>query len=435
MAKVHQIFSSRYPLVSFKDMPGEYRVQPITFKSDEIDEHEVILFHRLMQRYYGNAQEIEPRILFEMPEGFEQVRPVGRLIRGNKYQYLVSSPAAYDKETLARYKKKVNEIMNRLKKNPFGGEWRYFIRTKSGGIIHVGTKDVHTKMLIGHVLPEYKQQQSKRVLKEGETFVNALLAEANRLKLELLNVRKEFEQRESLNIYTIHNVYLSNYTSAELMLESAHENEEKLMNESLRHDLRENLDDADEEYTKRAMHGIGMYYAASFAYYFMALEGFVNLVYHAFLKEEFRDKQFNLEGRLHDLELKLRLMSVLCKGFRTDLVKPKSKTYEKFVRLRKYRNMVFHSRIEDSLRTVLLFESGFFYPAEMKSKDKFILPLHRFDLKKDHILEAKGIVDSIIHDIVSKMKKTERNLVKRFILKDYLVSFHIDNGEIRLGLR
>jgi len=65
------------------------------------------------------------------------------------------------------------------------------------------------------------------------------------------------------------------------MLESAEEHEQELRHEWLKYDPKKTEDFYDSEKQARSEKlglAVGMYYAASFSYYFMAMEGFVNLI-------------------------------------------------------------------------------------------------------------------------------------------------------------
>ena len=428
-------FPSKYPLLDLRKLPLDYFLIPISHKEGQIKEFDVLLFHRLLKLYYGMPCEIESEVPHEYRHFLEK-KVVSRRVKGKTYQRKIETiPTTDDKiqrERIELLKKASKSLENKLLTN---NEWRYFLTTKSGGTIYVGTTDSYQKILIGHVFSNQHEQPTKKMIKEGERFVNDLLSEANRLKHELFNIKKEFKDKTTLQVYTVHNTYRSNYISAELMLESAEDNEYELVEKALTHDFRDGSGDPElEEYTMRGMFGVGMYYAASFTYFFMALEGFVNLIYHAFLNPELRDRQFNLEARL-DLEQKLRMMPLLCAGFKGDILDPQSRTFQNFKKLKKYRNLIFHSRIEDSLKEMTIFEGGFFYSRKIDKVEKYLLPTQRLNLKKKNIDEVKRIVDALIGDIMTRMNRETKALTKKHILTDFAVPFSIVNDEVILGIK
>jgi hypothetical protein len=183
---------------------------------------------------------------------------------------------------------------------------------------------------------------------------------------------------------------------------------------------------------------IGLYYNSIVMYYFMALEGFINLVYHAFLKPDLREGDRQLKERLErmDIDLKVLLAHHLCQGFKKGIDRD-SEVYRQFAKLKDYRNKVFHSGIVDSLKSVLMVEDGFLYNVDIdrfrRSIDDF--PFTRKRLQKDDILAIKHIIDSLIKEIIDGLEEETREMVNRHILKGLVVPFRKDStGQIHLGL-
>ena len=137
-----------------------------------------------------------------------------------------------------------------------------------------------------------------------------------------------------------------------------------------------------------------MYYSAAISYYFMALEGFVNIIYHAFLEHELRKKELNLKQRF-DLEQKILLMPFLCYCLNKN-VQFKPQVMEVFKKLKKYRNFIFHSNIEDSLKSICFIEKGFFYYCDVAKYKESFLPIQKIKLKTENVIEVKKIVDNLI---------------------------------------
>lgn len=379
-------FNDKYFSVRNQDIPEKYKTVTITFKEDEIQDYDVIFFHRFLKRIYGPPSSVKVK---ELPQ------------KNGKVSYL-------------------------------GHEWRYFLSTQSNHMILIETKDHHTSVVISHVLQENKQLL-KDAIREGEKFINALLLEAKRLEKQIYNPKKEFEKGEGIQFYLLHNVYLYNYGSAELMVEYSETNENEIKTEYLRYDARTDYDDSlKRAHIDKFARGVGMYYASAVSYYFMALEGFINLIYHAFMKPEFRDKELNLEERF-DIEQKLRLMPSLCDGFRKHLDR-KSAFFTNFKNLKKYRNQIFHSKIQDLLMSIGFVESSFLYTTDLDKKTKQLLHARKFNLNKENVLTVKSIVDNTILDILSRMTDKYKNLTHEFIMKDNEVPFWKDkSGLIQLG--
>ena len=382
----------KYPSLSAEDVPDKCRLFPITFRNEEIKHFEVLFFHRLMKKNYGRPSDAE-------------------------YEVVPTKKAG---------------VMGGV-----GKEWKYYIRTPSGGIIQIGTETLHKVLKLSYVLPENIAEPNERLIKEGEKLVADLLVEATRLKGQILNPQKEFEEGEGIRLYVLENVFKFYYGSAELMLEYADDNEEEIYAEYKRfldeflpdvykqeQDL-ENVANLDKYFV-----GLGMYYRAAILYYFMAFEGLINLLYHAFLKDGL-EKQ-NLEQRL-DLELKILLMPALCNGFKGGFLESKSDIFKNFKELKNYRNEIFHSKIADSLKNVAFVEDGFFYTVEME-RSKRILPSRGKELEKEDVLKVKSIVDHMIEEILDKMDDESKELVNKHIMKELAIPFWKDaTGKIRFG--
>lgn len=224
-----------------------------------------------------------------------------------------------------------------------------------------------------------------------------------------------------------------NYGSAELVLEIADDNEKTIKKEILKYDARtDDLNDPEKNaYFDKFQLGSGLYYAMGISYYFMSLEGFINIIYHSFLKRRYEN--LDHDQRL-DLELKLRLMPFLCDGFENDKTEISAKNLDNFIKLKNYRNHIFHSKIEDSLKQVSFVEDDFFYLCDMDKNENEFFPSHKMYLEKKDVLNFKSIVDEIIDEILSLMNDKFSKLVKKFILKSPELPYWKDkSGNISLG--
>ena len=140
----------------------------------------------------------------------------------------------------------------------------------------------------------------------------------------------------------------------------------------------------------------------------------MNLIYHSFLRENYKDIDWEREL---NLEKKIRFMSFLCNGFEPEPIDPKLPVLVKYGELRSFRNQIFHSNIEDALKSICVIEDGFYYNYDMKDMKPESLPISRIFLDKNHVLSAKTTVDDVISLIVGSMKPKFKSLVDRFIFK------------------
>jgi len=407
----------KYPSIAAEDMPevedaildekgimfipsSKFTLFPITFKNEEIEAFEVLFFHRLLKRNYGYPSDIEWKEIKRETQG--------------------------------------DENLIHIKATGIGKEWKYYVRTPSGGIIRIGTEKLHSVLKIFHVLPEGVSEPNEKQIKEGEKFVSDLLMEATRLKGQILNPRKEFEEGEGTQLYLLDNVFRRNYGSAELMLEDADEYEDTNYAEYQKY--LQNIYDMEEDSEKTALidkylAGLGMFYRSIIIHYFMAFEGFVNLLYHSFGKKELKQlKDPPGEQRL-DIEMKVLLMPGLCNGFKNEMVSPDSEIFKNFKQLKNYRNEIFHSKIVDSLKHVAFVQDGFLYTVHMeREKRGSLFPSAGKTLQKEDALKVKSLVDNLIEEILNNMNEESSELVKKFILTGLTLPFWKDDtGQIRFG--
>ena len=164
----------------------------------------------------------------------------------------------------------------------------------------------------------------------------------------------------------------------------------------------------------------------------MVLEGFIKLVFHAFLKKRFRDKEFRADQRF-DLEQKLRLMSVLCEGFNENRDLPTA-VLSGFKKLKNYRNSLFHSKVEDSLKGLCFVEGGFVYTYDMDEYKDHFLPAHKIKLTVSDAIEVNKLVDDIVNYILESMNQATRNTTETYILKEPQIPITIlETGELAVG--
>jgi hypothetical protein len=220
------------------------------------------------------------------------------------------------------------------------------------------------------------------------------------------------------------------------MLGIAESQEADLRQEFLRYDARTSdlYDEEKSKHIEQHMLTCGMFYCSAITYFFMALEGFINLVFHAFLKKKFRDKDFNIDQRF-DLEQKLRFMTSLCEGFDQNSDLP-STSLSGFKMLKSYRNSLFHSKVEDSLKSLCFVEDGFVYTYDMDAntnQDRF-LPSHKIKLTAKDVIEVKIIVDEIVGSILKSMNQDARMRTETYILQKPRIPFAVSEmGELMLG--
>ena len=129
-----------------------------------------------------------------------------------------------------------------------------------------------------------------------------------------------------------------------------------------------------------------------------------------------------------NVEQKIRLMPYLCEGFNNDFNEVASETYKDFIKLKNYRNKIFHSKVEDSLFSLMDYYRGFFYTYQMDEYKNQFLPSYKIKLTKKDVLQVKELVDKMVDSIINAMDKTAKKYTEKYILNSSKIPFMESSG-------
>jgi len=221
-----------YPLVDVRDLPEERQIERVIFREDEIEQAGEILIYRIMKHNYG-----EPSEIVTTPQGKAWIDSgIKRITFARDHKGTISDPAVLTQEQL--------EVLQTEKTmRGINLEWRYFIRTKSGAIIQVGSKNKSTLSYVSYVLHKGVPDPSGVAVIESEKFVDELIKEISLHGKRLFEPKKQFEKGEGIQLYLLHNVYLYNYGSARLLLERSEDLENSLAQQFIKYDPRDDISD------------------------------------------------------------------------------------------------------------------------------------------------------------------------------------------------
>jgi hypothetical protein len=410
----------QFPPLNSDAVSHPYAIKTIDYKRENIDEYDVVFWHRLLKSIYQEPLEIECKLnVKNQVNKIPEMATLRRLEEESMWTILNTT-----EETAM--KMQAGEI------KPIPVNWKYFIKLPSGGIIEIGTKDLHTELYFAHVFSGQVKDEDRE---QAEKFISVLLDEAKKVRNQLFNPLKEFEKNDGLKNYMLFNVYRANYVSAEFMLNDSLTQEKALSDELLKYDARTNdlYDKEKMNHVEEYMLVCGMYSLSAITYFLMSLEGFINIVFHSFLKKNLRDSELNIEQRF-DVEQKLKLMSALCYGFIQESADSTDDVYAKFLKLKKYRNTIFHSKVEDSLKGLVFKENGFLYTCDVSKYKEQFLPSQKIKLTPADVIEVKNIVDGIIGLVLNSMTDDTRIRTEKYILKGTHIPFYIlKDGSLSLG--
>ena len=413
----------QFPPLKSHEVPNDYEIQLIEFQREHVEEYEVIFWHRLLKSIYREPLIYECALVGNnnsatMPE----IVTMRRLEEHSQWSVLTTS--------------EINTKFQSGELKPFPVNWKYIFRLPSGGLVEIGTKDRLTVLYFAHIVIDKDAKVAVQDVDQANKFIASLLAEAKKEKLrKLFDPIKEFKNQEGLKFYQLFNVYRSNYISAEILQNMAASQEELIRAESIKYDARTSdlYDEEKRNHMELYMLASGTYFLSAITYYFMALEGFINLVFHSFLKKDFRDSSLNIEKRF-DIEQKLKLMPALCRGFKPEYLETPLAVFDSFLKLKDHRNIFFHAKIEESLRNLGFVEDGFLYGCDVSKYQESFIPMQKNMLTAASVLEVKSIVDKIIQLILDTMLEDTRLLTEEFIMKaPYIPFFILNDGTLSLA--
>ncbi len=403
----------KYPSAIYSEVPKVYELNIIEYKKEEIELYPVVVWHRFLKKYYGQPTDIET-FLCEAKDG----HPISdsRLTETVIFRVTGESTCEFlniSKENLEKYKSgevtmSCGDFIN----------WKYFIKLPSENIVVIGTKEIH-RVLFVSLIKQKDNIDKKNNITEVKKFISYILEEIKKQNNNLFNPKNLM--REGATSYFLWNGYLSNYTSANHMLNIAKKEEDKLTKELYRYDDKTTLSNTEAlNHTEVYTLVCGTYFASAISYFFMAFEGFVNIIYHAFIKNDLSD--LNIEKGLN-LEQKIRFLTSLCDGFKRDDIATTSDVHEEFKKLTKYRNKLFHSKVEDSLASLLVIDDSFFYNYHMDQYKNEFLPSCKAKLQVENVIKVKNIIDKMIQNILFCMEEEIKKPTENYILKSSQIPF------------
>ena len=418
-SKAKRHICHKYPLLKSDDITTPYEVRQIIYKQEMIGLYDVAYWHRLLKAIYQEPPEIESE-LYDKDNLMNCIAKATFRKSEETSEWIILNTTP--------------EVATKLQSGmivPQPLNWKYLIKLPSGGTIIIGTKDKTSLLYVAHVVGGSVSDADQQ---HAEIYISLLLDEAKKNENQI-NPINEFEQAEGVRLYHLFNVYRANYVSADFMFEIAQTQENNLLQESIKYDaLTDDLnDEIKRDHMEKYMLACGTYFLSAITYYFMALEGFINVVFHAFLKRDFRDKRLRIDERF-DIEQKMKLMPALCFGFLPEHVDSPFSAYDNFHDLKEYRNSIFHAKVEESLKSISFIEDGFFYNCDVSKYQGPFLPTQKNMLTVDSVVKVKTIVADTVQLILRAMTEDTRILTEKYILKSTHIPFFIlSDGSLSLG--
>jgi len=140
----------------------------------------------------------------------------------------------------------------------------------------------------------------------------------------------------------------------------------------------------------------------------VSLEGFLNVVYHLFMKPDLADEQVRSRVEREPLDLKLRLVDTFCDCFEVAPIDRNSELYKAFLHLVDIRKNLAHAKLTAAMRDAVVIEEEypFLVPAEVPSK--YGITSDPLALDENTVGQAGRIVRTIVRQVIRSMKPEDR---------------------------
>ena len=177
----------------------------------------------------------------------------------------------------------------------------------------------------------------------------------------------------------------------------------------------------------------GSIYLSSAILFIIALETLVNTIYHLLLRPEFGHEAYERATIRSDLDVRIISAHLFCDGFDNSILSPGTELWSRVLKLRKFRNNIFHGNITSDHYVYVIPEDifGFFYngvtdfrgnKAEKKAKKNYPTTMPQIDLTV--VSEIKETVDQLIEAIKKAASHKNRKWLSSWLWEAMIPRFN-----------
>lgn len=293
-------------------------------------------------------------------------------------------------------------------------DWGYTLRINDNLVAEV-------RSMLGNAVPTLRfwcpetldQSLHEDAIRSAMPDCAVALRDALEKNRHLFDEKVDLKREHVTKLVATENIFANNYHSVEQLLALAKEVEQLPARQKLLYLSKLSKDQEMDLYTFGFL-----YSSASFAF-IIAIESLINTLYTVLLKEEFRHESYERVTIRADLDLRLLTMHLFCKGFRAPVVSRDTDLWNKFIKLRDFRNKRFHGNVVEEHDNYMILEDGiafFYWPStqfrgiKAERKAKKGLPLS-MSIHPETVTEVKEIVDEVIEAVMSAMDDETRRWV------------------------
>jgi len=154
-------------------------------------------------------------------------------------------------------------------------------------------------------------------------------------------------------------------------------------------------------------------YRSAFLMFLSSFEGFMNILYELYLKEELRTDRLYERINREQIDIKLRIAPIYCDGFKTKVINHEDDRFKNYLRLINLRNDYVHANLVKRLERYIHEEDDYTFIIE--NEDTSDIPTNISELELKHIHIAKECIDKIVELVIESMdtrtRKEFRNII------------------------
>lgn len=177
----------------------------------------------------------------------------------------------------------------------------------------------------------------------------------------------------------------------------------------------------------------GSLFMSSAILFIISLETFINTIYHLMLKSEFGHESYERVTIRADLDVRIISAHLFCEGFSKPILTPNTELWSRVLKLRKFRNDVFHGNIAQDHHyyaiqedNILFYYNGITDYRGRKSEDKASkqYPTTMSQINKFVVFEIKETVDLVIAALTDAANEENRAWINSWLWEAIVPKFN-----------
>jgi hypothetical protein len=141
---------------------------------------------------------------------------------------------------------------------------------------------------------------------------------------------------------------------------------------------------------------------------YLALEGFINVIYTVFLDKRYRNKLFERKLQNEMIITKLLEIDKYCDEFMHQVISPEEELFKAFQHLTNIRNDFLHANITKGMESHLVKIGEYELLTKEKPGERYGIKSHPGELTNVDVIRAQRLVEKIVIKIINALNESVR---------------------------